>query len=492
MGKNQSASGLTNIIQYDNAGNISFVSGSTTLLAISSSGTVTTTGVISGSDAANAVSASYAQAATSASFASVATSASFATTSLTSSFANNLTVNGTITAQTLNVQQVTSSVIYSSGSNVFGNSLANTQVFTGSVSMTGSLSVGGALTGTTGTFSTLVRSGNDVEAWNGQASFTANSMIFWNTNNVARFRAGQTSTQLAMTIGSVDYLRMFTTGNVILQSGGTFTDAGFKLDVQGTGRFTGALSGTSATFSDNITITNAGRPYFIAKTTNSGEEAGIKIQQSTVSDWYIGTAQGTPSAQDLAIRDVKNGRIPFYLSASTGAATFSSSVTAGGSLNINNASTATPALYVNQNGNNNDVIRVNMQNASTYVLRVLWYDGANASGIQVNSVGSAVSYNTSFSDFRKKKNFEKWDENVLGYFKDINPKLFNFDFQSNDSEKTKGFIAQEMVDKFPEAYPISTDGFYSFNPSGMIVYLMKAIQEQQQQIEELKALIAAK
>ena len=80
-------------------------------------------------------------------------SASFATTSLTSSFANNLTVTGTITAQTLNVQQVTSSVIFSSGSNVFGNSLLNTQVMTGSVNITGSLAVNGT-TATLGTGTT--------------------------------------------------------------------------------------------------------------------------------------------------------------------------------------------------------------------------------------------------------------------------------------------------------------------------------------------------
>jgi hypothetical protein len=55
MGKNRSASGLTNIIQYDNRGNITFVSGSTTLMSVSSSGAITTTGVISGSDATNAL-----------------------------------------------------------------------------------------------------------------------------------------------------------------------------------------------------------------------------------------------------------------------------------------------------------------------------------------------------------------------------------------------------------------------------------------------------
>jgi len=54
-----------------------------------------------------------------------------------------LTVTGQVVAQTLNVQQVTSSIVYSSGSNIFGNNSGNTQQFTGSVSVTGSLAVSG-------------------------------------------------------------------------------------------------------------------------------------------------------------------------------------------------------------------------------------------------------------------------------------------------------------------------------------------------------------
>ena len=65
-------------------------------------------------------------------------SASYAATS---SFASNFTVANTLTAQTLVVQTISSSVIYSSGSNRFGNNLTNTQVFTGSVTVTGSLAV---------------------------------------------------------------------------------------------------------------------------------------------------------------------------------------------------------------------------------------------------------------------------------------------------------------------------------------------------------------
>jgi hypothetical protein len=51
---------------------------------------------------------------------------------------SNLVVTGSITAATLVVQTITSSVVYSSGSNVFGNDIANTQVFTGSLQTTGS------------------------------------------------------------------------------------------------------------------------------------------------------------------------------------------------------------------------------------------------------------------------------------------------------------------------------------------------------------------
>mgnify|MGYP000615107797 CR=1 FL=1 len=59
----------------------------------------------------------------------------------TQSITGSLTVTGQIIAQTLNVQQVTSSIVFSSGSNTFGCDLNSRQTFTGSVLMTGSLIV---------------------------------------------------------------------------------------------------------------------------------------------------------------------------------------------------------------------------------------------------------------------------------------------------------------------------------------------------------------
>jgi len=49
-----------------------------------------------------------------------------------------LTTSGNIVAQTLVVSTISSSVEYSSGSNIFGNTLTNQQIFTGSLQVTGS------------------------------------------------------------------------------------------------------------------------------------------------------------------------------------------------------------------------------------------------------------------------------------------------------------------------------------------------------------------
>jgi hypothetical protein len=62
-------------------------------------------------------------------------SASFATNASTASSADNLLVRNTLTAQTLVVQTITSSVDFVTGSTRFGSILDNTHIFSGSVTM---------------------------------------------------------------------------------------------------------------------------------------------------------------------------------------------------------------------------------------------------------------------------------------------------------------------------------------------------------------------
>ena len=143
------------------------LSGSITVSgSIISTGTISMSGSIaSASYALNATTGAYANTSTSASYALNATtfnglaSSIFATTSSNTFIGNqvvsgslttsgSITATGTITAQTLVIQTITSSVVYSSGSNIFGNALANTQTFTGSVLVTGSLTIAGGSSAT--------------------------------------------------------------------------------------------------------------------------------------------------------------------------------------------------------------------------------------------------------------------------------------------------------------------------------------------------------
>jgi hypothetical protein len=102
----------------------------------------------SASYSAFSTSASHAQNANTASYVLNAISASYAATA---SSADDFLVRGTLTAQTIVAQTITSSVEYITGSTQFGSLLTNTHQFTGSVSITGSLNapiITGSLFGT--------------------------------------------------------------------------------------------------------------------------------------------------------------------------------------------------------------------------------------------------------------------------------------------------------------------------------------------------------
>ena len=69
---------------------------------------------------------------------------SFATVAQTASSADNFNIRNTLTATTIVVQTITSSISYLTGSTRFGSLLDNTHTFTGSILLTGSIGIGTA------------------------------------------------------------------------------------------------------------------------------------------------------------------------------------------------------------------------------------------------------------------------------------------------------------------------------------------------------------
>jgi hypothetical protein len=108
--------------------------------------------------------------------------------------------------------------------------------------------------------------------WFNQTNRTVSNYAFLADGVDTIFNAPTTGT-LNFRINNGNKLRVFETGNIIIQNGGAFTDAGFRLDVQGTTRFngnslvtgslnvtggiTGSLLGTASTASYVVTAQTA-------------------------------------------------------------------------------------------------------------------------------------------------------------------------------------------------------------------------------------------
>ena len=104
---------------------------------------------------------------------------------------------------------------------------------------------------------------------------------------------------------------------------------------------------------------------------------------------------------------------------------------------------------------------------------------------------SSTGVYTAQSDKNKKKDFE---ESTIGLnaILGLKPTLYRMKSDDTEANKELGFIAQEVKEFIPQAFVESGDNdnkFIGLNFNAIVAALTKAIQEQQAQIEELKAKI---
>jgi len=145
---------------------------------------------------------------------------------------------------------VTGSVLVSGSVRVGLGTSANNAIQFGSADLGMSGTSAGRLDfNTSGTSRMAILSNGTVVMGSDTTNIIGNTYLDYTTNATGiRF----TTTTLTLSTGTgtggsgVNYLRMFQTGNVTLQNGGTFTDAGYRLDVQGTSRFSGNITTTGA------------------------------------------------------------------------------------------------------------------------------------------------------------------------------------------------------------------------------------------------------
>jgi hypothetical protein len=106
---------------------------------------------------------------------------------------------------------------------------------------------------------------------------------------------------------------------------------------------------------------------------------------------------------------------------------------------------------------------------------------------------SSTGVYTAQSDVNKKKDFEQSTiglNAILG----LNPTLYRMKTDETEGSKELGFIAQEVKEFIPQAYVENgiENKFIGLNYNAIVAALVKGMQEQQAQIEELRQIVATK
>jgi hypothetical protein len=285
------------------SGSVNISGGITASGGISISGSIASASyAASASNALAAQSASYVLTAQTASYVLNAQSASNAVVAQTSSYANNLTVAGTLTAQTLVVQTITSSVDFITGSTRFGTLLSNTHVFSGSVTMNpnglfvSSSGVVGIGTTTPATPLHLLTSGLPAIRLTLGSEARVHNINGINNGrdlNVLPFRTFALQTGNGIAEGQI-VLNAYE--DFIVGTGASYTT---RLTIASTG---------AATFSNNVTLTNSVFPVLSVIGTVSSPHIGSTWTVSANQDGNGRTIIGT-AGQGRAMYFENNGDI---------------------------------------------------------------------------------------------------------------------------------------------------------------------------------------
>jgi hypothetical protein len=149
--------------------------------------------------------------------------------------------------------------------------------------------------------------------------------------------------------------------------------------------------------------------------------------------------------------------------------------------------------YANNGSYTSSVIRVQVERASS---NAFYFLEARVSGgtLRYGILGDGT---VTTSDERRKKNITSVNDGLLSNLCKLRVVNYNWKTDSDADEKKIGLIAQEVEQVFPELVMVRYDGpnddqeVKVLKTDSLVPMLIKAIQEQQAMIDELKAKVAA-
>jgi hypothetical protein len=424
-----------------------------------------------------------------------ANSASAAATYLlntTDTFAGDLTVTGRINAVEINTTYVSSSILYNSGSNIFGDAASDVHIFTGSIvteqSITGSDvrinqwgSVSASLASINTAIGTLSTDYNDLQNIpNGIVSSSAQIEALGITSDYTEL------TNIPSGIISASVLSAPSQGTVRLTTNGVSggnkdlglqtTDSPTFVDLTLNG-FTSVSSSLAALTAGTITINNDANNRVLTAngdSTLNGESNltfdgdiliinGTSIRDFTASDTDVAGLVGGTAAGSLIEGDAEGHVV----------------------IGIRDNSTTDSFAIISGDGD-----YYAYGDAYDKLAFQVMADGRTTVGHNLTVSGSIYATNDIIayhsSDKRLKDNIELISK-PIEKVKQINGVSFDWNDKSEHTGHDIGVIAQEIEAVLPELVRTRDDGYKAVRYEKIVALLIEAVKEQQLQIDELKS-----
>ena len=438
-------------------------------------------------------------------------------TAATASYADNFTVGGTLTAQTINVQIITSSIEFNTGSTRNGALSTNTHQFTGSVSITGSAA---ALLNVNNGVLYVSASGNvgigtsTITAWNGNQGTIVSQFSSGNSNTIYSLQTNASSvdtggifeafsantTNLSKALGSIAFLRQNTSTTALSSYTGFYTNNAGSVDermrITSAGNVGIGTTGPSASLHITNTSTGVVTDGLMLHNNGNSGTAGNGVRLIFKCGSFTSTEYRSYATIEGVTDGANNPSIALVFKTPNYGILFPPNermrITGGGDVLVG---TTTSGVLASANGitlNAGGMIYVNSDNPSIFnrstnssgTIMQFRYNEATVVGT-ITITSSATAYNTS-SDYRLKEDLKP----INGLDKVSALNVYDFKWKSSD-DRMDGFLAHELQEVIPYAVTGIKDGeeMQGVDYSKIVPVLVKAIQELKSENDTLKEIL---
>lgn len=251
-----------------------------------------------------------------------------------------------------------------------------------------------------------------------------------------------------------------------------------NLSTSGTFSATGALSAASATFTNGLTMGSSRSTPLVANT-NLAVAEDIRAKKSLLL-FYTGSTDVWSTMQKADV----GSTVPFFQLEANTASTCQFNYHTGG--------VANNIFTVTNSGANMTINSQLTCSSGLNVTGVIAATGAITGGSSLTLASYCqASYFNATSDIRAKENIHLSTYSALDLIKKV--PVYNYQYK-NTNDRVTGIMAQDLLEAQPKELDLVSNvqatgengDYMSIKTDKLVSVLWKAIQEQQEQIEELK------